>query len=124
MTRIFTIFALLAFLPSIASAVDYVTAGTHRRTYEGHDSTSRSDACKRAKDQASEFLNYNQENFGVYSVSSSSQGECSCDKPPSKIIKNVCPGGTPICDASRLVDKTVDFPWHCIVDATVTKSKK
>ena len=120
MTRFF---ALLAFLPAIAFAQVPEGEGTHRRTFEGHDATSRSDACKMAKDKSNRWLDVNQTTFGLYSISSS-QGECSCDKPPSKIIKTVCPGGFPICDVSRLIDQTVEFPWHCIVDATVTKSKK
>lgn len=118
------ILAILAFLPSIAYA-DGIAAygeGTHRMTFEGHDADSRADACKMAKDQANGWLDRSQ--LVALNTTSTSKGECDCDKPPSKIIKNVCPGGTPICDASRLIDQTVEFPWHCIVDATVTNTRK
>ena len=123
MTRFF---ALLAFLPALVFAQEAaVGEGTHRSTFEGHDSTSRSDACKEAKDNSSKWLERSQI-LGLTTLYSTStnQSECSCDKPPSKIIKNVCPGGTPICDSSRLTDQTVEYPWHCIVDATVTNTKK
>jgi hypothetical protein len=122
MTRII---ALLVLLPSMVLAQTYtpVPEGTHRKTFDGHNASSRADACKAAKDEANVWLDVNQETFGLYSINTN-QGECSCDKPPSKIIKNVCPGGTPICDVSRLIDETVELPWHCIVDASVTKRKK
>lgn len=121
MTRFF---ALLAFLPIIAMSQVATTEGTHRKTFNGHDGTSRTAACKMAKDKSSDWIERSQSISLAIFATTTSQEECSCDRPPSRIVKNVCPGGTPICDASRLIDVTVESPWSCIVDASVTNKKK
>jgi hypothetical protein len=117
--------ALLAFLPAIAiSQTLALTEGTHRKTFDGQDATSRTAACKIAKDKSSDWIERSQGiSLAIFSTTTS-QAECNCERPPSRIVKNVCPGGTPICDASRLIDVTVEEPWSCIVDASVTNKKK
>lgn len=101
-------------------------AGTHRDTFQSSDTTSRTTACTRAKGQAEEWLTRNQ-SF-AYNTTHTSMSECQCDQPsPRRTGRKVCPStgfAVDICDASRLIDEVIEFPWNCAVDATITRTDK
>lgn len=120
-------FALLCFSTTVSAGNPYVIgAGTFRDTFESSHPISRTSACTLAKTQAEDWLTRNQ-SF-AYNTTNTSMNQCECDQPaPVRTGKKVCPPtgfAVDVCDASRLIDEVVHFPWTCAVSASITRENK